>query len=98
MKAIIYANWNGENQGGLSNRRLEAMAETIGLDMTAFNNCFDANKYLNDIQADFDYGDQLGVSGTPSVFVNKVKVGEEGKIATYQEIANAVEAAFAAAQ
>jgi len=98
MHTIIYANWNGENQGGLSNRRLEAMAESIGLDMTAFNNCFDANKYEDGIQADFEYGDQIGVSGTPSVFVNLTKVGQPDKIATYQEIADAVEAALAAAQ
>ena len=98
MKTIMYTNWNGENQGGLSNARLEAMAESIGLDMTAFNNCFDANKYQNDIQADLDLGDQMGVSGTPSVFVNGVRAGQPGYIPTYQEIATAVEAALAAAQ
>ena len=98
MHSIIYANWNGENQGGLSNVRLEAMAESIGLDMTSFNNCFDANKYQDEIQAGFEYGDNIGVSGTPSVFVNGVKVGEAGKIATYQQIAEAVELALSAAQ
>lgn len=98
MKAIIYTNWNGENQGGLSNSRLEAMAENIGLDMTAFNNCFDANTYKDEIQADFDLGLKMGVSGTPSVFVNGVRAGQPGYIASYQEIADAVEAALAAAQ
>jgi len=98
MKAIIYANWNGEGQGALNNSRLEAMAKTVGLDMTDFNNCFDANKYEKEIQADFDLGDQLGVSGTPTVFVNRIRVGEAGKIASYQQIAEAVEAALAAAQ
>jgi protein-disulfide isomerase len=34
----------------------------------------------------------LGVSGTPSVFVNGQKVGQPGKIPTYQEIAVAVDA------
>ena len=91
MQAIIYANWNGENQGNLNNKRLKAMAETIGLDTGAFNSCFDSNKYKKDIQADFDLGKKMGVSGTPSVFVNGVRVGEAGKIATYQEIATAVE-------
>ena len=98
MKAIIYANWNGENQGGLSNRRLAAMAEKIGLDMSSFNKCFDANAYRDEIQADYDYGQNLGVSGTPTVFVNGVRVGEAGKIATFQQISEAVEAAIAAAQ
>jgi protein-disulfide isomerase len=74
------------------------MAENIGLDMTAFNKCFDANTYKNDIQADFDLGNQMGVSGTPSVFVNGARAGQPGYIASYQEIADAVEAALAAAQ
>ena len=92
MKAVLYANWNGENQGNLSNRRLVAMAEAINLDMDAFNACFDDNKYKDDIQASFDYGQELGVSGTPSAFVNGVKVGQPGKIPTFQEIAVAVDA------
>ena len=98
MKAIMYTNWNDENRGGLSNARLETMAKSLGLDMSSFNNCFDANKYKNDIQADFDLGDQMGVSGTPSVFVNGARAGQPGYIPTYQEIAAAVEAALTAAQ
>lgn len=92
MKAVLYANWNGENQGNLSNRRLVAMAEAINLDMDTFNACFNDNKYKDDIQASFDYGQELGVSGTPSAFVNGVKVGQPGKIPTFQEIAVAVDA------
>lgn len=98
MKAVLYANWNGENQGNLSNRRLAAMAEAINLDMDQFNACFDANKYKDDIQASFDYGQELGVSGTPSAFVNGVKVGESGKIPTFQEIAVAVDAIVGASE
>lgn len=98
MQSVIYANWNGENQGNLSSRKLKAFAETISLDTDAFNSCFDANKYKDAIQADFELGQQMGVSGTPSVFVNGQKVGQPGKIASYQEIATAVEAIISAAQ
>lgn len=98
MKAILFANWNGENQGNLNNRRLQAMAESIGLDMGSFNDCFDANKYEADIQADFGKGEEMGVSGTPSVFVNGTRVGQQGKVASYQEIAEAVELAINATQ
>jgi protein-disulfide isomerase len=92
MHGMIFANWNGTNQGNYSNRRLQAMADEVGLDMDAFNACFNENRYRDDIQADFDYGQEIGVSGTPSVFVNGQKVGEPGKIATFQEIAVAVDA------
>jgi protein-disulfide isomerase len=92
MKAVIYANQNAENRGGYSNNRLIAMAEAIDLDMDAFNACFSDNKYRDDIQASFDYGQELGVSGTPSAFVNGAQVGQPGKIPTFQEIAVAVDA------
>ena len=93
MHSIMYANWNGENQGAFSDRRLQAMAETLGLDIDAFNTCFDANKYEAEIQADFDLGEEMGVTGTPTVFVNGARVGAPGKIASYQEIEQAVNAA-----
>jgi len=92
MKEILFANWNGENQGNLNNTRLKAMAEAINLNMDTFNSCFNDNKYKSDIQASFDLGQQYGVSGTPSAFVNGVSVGEAGKIPTFQDIAVAVDA------
>jgi len=91
MQAMIFANWNGENQGNLNNRRLEGMAEAVGLEMTAFNSCFGENKYEDEIQADFDLGNEMGVTGTPSVFVNGEKVGQPGRIPSFQEIAVAVD-------
>ena len=92
MHSSLYANWNGENQGNLSNRRLQAMAESIGLDMNAFNACFNSNKFESDIQADFDKGQSMGVNGTPTVFVNGTQTGQPGKIPTYDEIVQAVSA------
>lgn len=94
MHDTLYANWDGENQGAFSNARLRAMAESVGLDIDAFDECFDANKYKEDIQADFDLGKEMGVSGTPTVFVNGKPVGQPGKIATYEEIVQAVEQAL----
>ena len=92
MHSILYANWNGENQGAFSNRRLQAMAESLELDMEAFNGCFTANTYEGELQADFDLGGQMGVSGTPTVFVNGQRVGQLRQVASYQEIADAVNA------
>jgi len=92
MHSILYANWNGENQGAFASRRLQAMAESLGFDMAAFNSCFNANKYESEIQADFDLGGQMGVSGTPTVFVNGQRVGQPRQVPSYQEIADAVNA------
>ena len=92
MHTALYVNWNGENQGAFNNRRLQAIAESIGLDMDSFNSCFSSNKYESEIQADFDLGQDMGVSGTPTVFVNGNRVGAPGRVASYEEIADAVNA------
>jgi protein-disulfide isomerase len=92
MHGTLYTNWNGENQGAFSDRRLQAMAESLGLDMEAFNSCFSANKYESEIQADLDLGEQWEVSGTPTVFVNGQRVGAPRQVPSYPEIADAVNA------
>ncbi|HMB24361.1 MAG: DsbA family protein [Chloroflexota bacterium] len=94
MHDTIFANWSGENQGAFSDIRLQAMAKSIELDMDSFNACFDAKKYQADIQAELDLGKKMGVNGTPTVFVNGKQVGQPGKIAKYEEIAQAVEEAL----
>jgi protein-disulfide isomerase len=94
MHATIYANWNGENQGTYADKRLTAFAEKVGLDMDAFNACFEANKYKAEIQADFDGGNAVGVQGTPSIFVNGTFI-KPGFVPSYDEVRQAVEAALA---
>lgn len=91
MHDIIFANWNGENQGAYSDKRLVAFADTLGLDMKEFNSCFDQNQYKAEIDKDYLEGSDWGVTGTPTIFVNGVKVGDK-YIPTYEEIAAAIEA------
>jgi len=67
---ILFANWTGENVGSFSDARLVAMATSIGLDMTAFNQCFQANPYADQINQDFQAGQDLGVHATPAIFIN----------------------------
>ena len=92
MHSILFANWSGENMGAFNDRRLQAMAESIGLDTDAFNSCFNANKYEAEIQADLQLGQEMGVSGTPSIFVNGSPVGQENQVPSYDQIAEAVNA------
>ena len=90
---MLFANWNGENQGTFSDKRLVAFAETLGLDMAAFNPCFDANTHEQEINDDFELGRTMGTTGTPSVFVNGVQVAP-GFVPSFTQIAEAVEAAL----
>lgn len=93
---IVFANWKGENIGSLSDNRLVAFAESIGLDMAAFNACFEDNRYEADIEADLEKGRSLQVSGTPSVFVNG-RILTPGFVPTFEQISQAVDAALAEA-
>ena len=94
---MLFANWIGENEGGFANPRLVAFAQTLGLDMTAFNACFSADRYASQIQQDFAAGQTMGVNGTPSVFVNGT-ILTPGYIPTYDDVAQAVNAALSSGQ
>jgi protein-disulfide isomerase len=93
---MLFANWNGENQGSFNDKRLVAFAEALGLDMSAFNSCFNANLHAEEINSDFDLGVSQGVTGTPSVFVNG-KILTPGRVPSFTDISDAVEAELAAA-
>jgi protein-disulfide isomerase len=71
---MLFANWNGENQGAFIDVNLVRFAETLQLDMTAFNACFEADRYKAEIDQDFAAGQAAGVHGTPAVFVDGVPV------------------------
>lgn len=88
---LLFANQKGENIGTFSNRRLPAFAETLGLDMTAFNACFERNAYRDEINQDLALVRERFVTGTPTVFVN----GQILPNYTYPTIQSAIEAALA---
>jgi protein-disulfide isomerase len=92
---ILFANWQGENIGAYSDQRLLAFAQNIGLKMSDFKSCFNENKYSDYIDQDFAAGQALGINGTPSVFVENKTVGQEGYIASYDDISQAIETALA---
>ena len=92
---MLFANWNGENQGSFNDKRLVAFAEALDLDMTKFNPCFEANLHADEIDSDFQMGRQLGVTGTPSVLVNG-RILTPGRVPSFTDISDAVEAELAA--
>lgn len=49
---------------------LKNLAKQIGLDTKKFDSCLDSGKYKAVVQADTQKGNQVGVNGTPAVFVN----------------------------
>ena len=58
------------DQAKLDAANLKASASKAGLDAKKFDACFDAKSGAAGIKADQTQGEQLGVSGTPTFFVN----------------------------
>ncbi len=91
---ILFANQGAENGGSFTNKRLQAFAESLGLDITKFNKCFSANTYSAEIKTEYQKGVDAGVNSTPSVFLNGKEV-TPGVIPTYEQIKSAIDSALA---
>ena len=91
---MLYTNWNGENQGAFNDKRLVAFAEDLGLDMQAFNTCFNGGRYSDSVKQELADGQALGITGTPSVFVNGIEV-TPGYVPSFDQLSASIDAALA---
>jgi protein-disulfide isomerase len=48
----------------------DSIATQLNLDIAQWKACISAKKYDADIMADYSYGQQLGITGTPTFFIN----------------------------
>lgn len=88
----LFANWSGENQGAFKAENLIKFASALNLNENDFSTCLKENRYNAEVQKTFDLGNSMGVSGTPTVFVNGKDV-TPGYVPSFDDIAAAVEAA-----
>lgn len=51
-----------------------AFAESLSLDMDAFDECINSERWVEEIQADLDFAVNLGVRSTPTFFVNGIPI------------------------
>jgi protein-disulfide isomerase len=73
---LLYKNQSSGNSGGYSEENLLALAEEAGLDGRRFEEDLRSARYEETVQADFREGQGLGISGTPTFFINdQVVVG-----------------------
>jgi protein-disulfide isomerase len=101
---ILFTNWNGEDQGAFARKRLDAFAQSLGLDMAAFKACMDSSKYLSQVKQDQVNGekdittapnyDSSQGYGTPSFILNGKLIGGAQPFSVFQQ---EIEAALAAA-
>jgi protein-disulfide isomerase len=66
----LFANQNGENQGGFSEKRLLTFATNLSLDMTKFTNCLKTDQYKQKVMDDNDFATKSGITQTPSFVID----------------------------
>lgn len=65
-----------ENQGSMNKENIISWAKEVGV--TDIETCLDSGKYTDEVSNDMMEGQQAGVSGTPSFFINgKMIVGAQ---------------------
>lgn len=74
--ALFANNRDVEEAGSFTIRRLQAIAQNIGLDMNAYNSCMSSNKYLDQVNKDFQDATAAGITGTPFFVITYTVNGE----------------------
>jgi|TARA_Y100000310_G_scaffold63439_2_gene58868 protein-disulfide isomerase len=78
-----------ENQQGLGSDLYIQLAQQLGLDADKFKTCIDTGKYSQEVKDDFSYGSQIGVSGTPTFFINGIKLVGAQPYQSFKQIIDA---------
>jgi protein-disulfide isomerase len=58
------------NQQDLTRVAFLKYAEELSMDVETFTKCFDTQEHITEVQADFTYAQNLGITGTPAFFIN----------------------------
>jgi protein-disulfide isomerase len=75
-----------ENQGALGTASLKQYAQDLGLDTARFNECLDSDQMAAEVQSDHGDGQAYGVGGTPTFFINGVKVVGAQPYEVFQQV------------
>ncbi len=78
-----------ENYASLNVANMKQWASDLGLDTATFNDCLDSGKYESEVKSDMQDGQNAGISGTPSFFINGIKVVGAQPYSTFQQIIEA---------
>ncbi len=52
----------------------ETYAEELGLELEGFKECMESGRYVDEVEADYQYAATLGIRSTPTFFVNGIPV------------------------
>ncbi len=75
--------------GDMSEKDLKERAAGLKLDPSKFGSCFSSTRYEKGIQETYDYGTEMGITGTPTFFVNGRRLSGVRPIEDFREIIDA---------
>ena len=73
-------------KNGLSAAAFTQYASELGLNVDQFNKCVSEQRYKSEVDADFKFASSLGVSSTPTFFVNGLAVVGAQPYEVFQQI------------
>jgi protein-disulfide isomerase len=65
---------------------LKSYAKEIGLDVDSFDRCFASGKYKAVVQQDLNEGAKLGLTGTPTIFINGREISGNQPLIAFEAI------------
>ena len=65
----LYKNWGGEKTGWVNQKSLDKFATTVGLDLDKFDKCVSDKKYEQKVTDNYNFGQKIGIDGTPSFVI-----------------------------
>lgn len=74
------------NQAALDDDSLIGYADQLGLDVDKFTECFESGKYTDEVLADLNEGISYGVTGTPTFFINGVRLVGAQPYAAFEQV------------
>ena len=84
-----FHDWAYANQNALNRDGFLIIAENLEMDIPQFTTCFDGQIYNQEVSTDFTDGQALGITGTPTFFINgKILVGAQ-PLVTFQQVIDA---------
>jgi protein-disulfide isomerase len=66
---MLFNNQEGEGSGWASAENMKGFASELGLDREKFDLCLDSEKYRSLVEGDLAFGQEIGVTGTPSFVI-----------------------------
>ncbi len=74
------------NQQAIKVDDVKKYAQDLKLNLDKFNQCLDSGKYAEVIKQNQEYGEKVGVSGTPAFFINGRMISGARPYASFKEI------------